>query len=68
MGTDFLSIEKKGNPGHPVHKALLSKGIVNVEGLDLEKVPAGEYEMICLPMRVIGVDGAPARVLLRDLQ
>lgn len=66
VGMDFLGIEKKGNPGHPVHKALLSKGIVNVEGLNLENVPAGDYEMICLPMHVIGVDGAPARVILYE--
>ncbi|MBI2465407.1 cyclase family protein [Candidatus Shapirobacteria bacterium] len=64
VGTDFLSIEKKANPNHPVHKALLSKGIVNVEGLNLENVPAGKYEMICLPLHVVGVDGAPARVIL----
>ncbi len=64
VGTDFLSIEKKGNPGHPVHKVLLSQRIVNVEGLNLEDVPAGEYQMICLPLNIIGVDGAPARVIL----
>lgn len=66
VGTDFLSIEKKANPGHPVHKALLSKGIVNVEGLNLENVPAGTYQMICLPIHVMGVDGAPARVVLYE--
>lgn len=64
VGTDFLGIEKKGNPGHPVHKTLLSNGIVIVEGLNLAEVPPGEYEMICLPMPVIGADGAPARVVL----
>lgn len=64
VGTDFLGIEKKGNPGHPVHKTLLSAGIVIVEGLDLSKVPAGEYQLYCLPLNVVGVDGAPARVVL----
>lgn len=64
VGTDFLGIEKKSSPGHPVHKALLSKEIVIVEGLALEDVPAGEYDMMCLPIRVVGIDGAPARVVL----
>lgn len=64
VGTDFLGIEKRRNPGHPVHKTLLSAGIVNVEGLDLADVPAGKYELICLPLRVVGADGCPARVVL----
>lgn len=66
VGTDFLSIEKKGNPGHPVHKSLLSAGIVNLEGLNLENVPAGKYTILCLPMHALGVDGAPARVILYE--
>lgn len=64
VGTDFLGIEKRKNPGHPVHKTLLSAGIVIVEGLDLGSVPAGRYQLYCLPLNVVGVDGAPARVVL----
>lgn len=64
VGTDFLGIEKQGNPGHPVHKELLSHRIVIVEGLNLADVPEGEYSMVCLPLNIIGVDGAPARVIL----
>ena len=64
VGTDFLGIEKRGNPGHPVHKMLLSNGIVIVEGLDMGKIKEGEYDIICLPLRVVGADGSPARVLL----
>ena len=64
VGTDFLGIEKRGNPNHPVHKMLLSNGIVIVEGLDLGAIEEGEYDIICLPLRVIGADGSPARVLL----
>ena len=64
VGTDYLGIEKKNAPGHPVHKTLLSAGIVVVEGLDLSKVPAGKYQLYCLPLNVVGVDGAPARVIL----
>lgn len=64
VGTDFLGIEKRKNPGHPVHTTLLAAGIVIVEGLDLSNVPAGRYQLYCLPINVVGVDGAPARVIL----
>lgn len=64
VGIDFLGIEKRDNPGHPVHKTLLKAGIVNVEGLDLSEVSAGEYKIYCLPLKVEGADGSPARVFL----
>ena len=64
VGIDFLGIEKRKNPGHPVHKTLLKNGIVNVEGLDLSKVPAGKYIITCMPLRVVDADGSPARVFL----
>ena len=69
VGIDYLSIEKFKSPGHPTHLALLEQGIVIVEGLNLSDVPAGRYELICLPMRLrseLG-DGAPARAVLRIL-
>jgi arylformamidase len=66
VGIDYLSIEKSGSPGHPVHIALLEKEIVILEGLDLRQVPAGDYDLICLPLKYIGAtgDGAPARTIL----
>lgn len=64
VGTDFLGIEKRGNPGHPVHKMLLSNGIVIVEGLDLSEIKEGAYDIVCLPLKVVGADGSPARVVL----
>lgn len=64
VGIDFLGIEKRKNPGHPVHTTLLKAGIVNVEGLDLSEVPAGKYQLMCLPIKVKDSDGAPARVVL----
>jgi arylformamidase len=69
VGIDYLSIEKFHNEGHPTHLALLSKGVVIVEGLNLSEVPAGKYELICLPLRISGGkgDGAPARAVLRTL-
>ncbi|MBI4728007.1 MAG: cyclase family protein [Acidobacteria bacterium] len=66
VGTDFLSIERAGAPGHPVHVALLSAGIVILEGLDLSGVEPGSYTLLCLPLKVAGGDGAPARAVLMD--
>lgn len=64
VGCDFLGIEKKGNLGHPVHTMLLRAGTVIVEGLNLEHVPAGNYKLFCLPLKVVDADGAPARAIL----
>jgi arylformamidase len=50
-----------------VHHALLDAGVVVVEGLDLRDIVAGAYELICLPLRIVDADGAPARVVLREL-
>lgn len=64
VGVDYLSVEKKGNPGHPVHTKLLAASIVIVEGVRLHGVPAGQYQLVALPLRIIDGDGSPARVLL----
>ena len=52
-------------PEHPVHMVLLRAGVVVVEGLLLADIEPGDYEMVCLPLRLVGSDGSPARVLLR---
>lgn len=67
VGIDYLSVEKFGSRDFPTHMTLLKKEIVILEGLDLRKVPAGDYELICLPMKIISEtgDGAPARAILR---
>lgn len=67
IGIDYLSIEKYGSEKNEVHHELLSNGVVILEGLDLSAVPAGKYELICLPLRLRSEkgDGAPARVVLR---
>jgi arylformamidase len=65
VGIDYLSIERYGNPGAPVHRTLLKEGILVVEGVNLLEVPAGGYDIFCLPLRIQGADGAPARVILR---
>lgn len=69
VGIDYLSIEKSGSPGHPVHITLLEKEVVILEGVDLRKVPGGNYEIICAPLKYDGGngDGAPARTFLREI-
>jgi arylformamidase len=61
VGIDYLSIGDE-----EVHELLLGLGIVVVEGLDLRNVAAGEYRLVCAPLKVVGADGAPARVLLES--
>jgi arylformamidase len=65
VGVDYLSVEKFHNPGAPAHHTLLGAGTIVIEGLNLREVDPGVYEMFCLPLRVVGSDGAPARVVLR---
>lgn len=69
IGIDYLSIEQFGHEGHPTHLALLSQGIVILEGVNLTEVSPGRYELICLPLRIRSGrgDGAPARAVLRTL-
>lgn len=62
IGIDYLSIGDAD-----AHHALLAKPIVALEGLDLRGVNPGSYELLCLPLRLIGSDGAPTRVVLRDI-
>jgi arylformamidase len=65
VGIDYLSIDAAEEQDFPVHRILLGAGIVILEGLDLREVPAGDYELIALPLRLRDGDGAPARVILR---
>ncbi len=68
VGIDYLSVEKFGAETFDTHIILLKKEVVIIEGLDLREVPAGDYELFCLPLKIIGGagDGAPARVVLRQ--
>jgi arylformamidase len=63
VGIDYLSIQRYREPPD-VHRALLGAGIAIVEGLSLANVRSGAYELICLPMRLVNVEGAPARAIL----
>ena len=69
VGTDYLSIEKFHSGHHRTHLALLSNNVVIVEGLNLSDIAAGDYELICLPLKIAegAGDGAPARVVLRTV-
>jgi len=63
VGIDGLGIER-AQPDHESHKVLMDHGIIIMEGLRLKDVPAGTYFMCALPLRIQGVDGSPARVVL----
>lgn len=63
VGIDYLSIAPYKD-GVPTHTLLLEAGVVIVEGLDLSQVAQGRYSLYCLPLKLIGVDGAPARAIL----
>jgi arylformamidase len=63
VGVDYLSVESFGGDGS-VHRALLGAGVIVVEGLDLSDVPPGDYVLHCLPLKLAGSEGAPARVIL----
>jgi len=65
VGVDYLSVAPYRNT-HPVHRALLGAGIVLLETLDLRGINVGVYELMCLPLNIVGSDGAPARAILMD--
>ena len=67
IGIDYLSIESFGVVEHAVHKILLKNKITILEGLDLSKIMPGIYDLICLPIKLVGSDGAPARVILKEI-
>ena len=64
VGVDYLSIEQFHSGHHKTHRTLLERSVVIIEGLALAEPPAGEYELRCLPLRLEGLDGAPARAVL----
>ena len=64
VGIDYLSIEQFHSGHHRTHLTLLGAKVVIVEGLNLVEVPAGQYEFYCLPIKLAGCDGAPARAVL----
>ena len=67
VGIDYLSIKQKSSKDQRPHTSLLQKNIPIIEGINLNHVGPGYYEMICLPLNFIGVEGGPARIILREL-
>ncbi len=63
VGNDYLSIAPYDGPG-PTHRTLLGAGVVIIETLDLSLVPPGRYTLYCLPLKLVGSEGAPARTIL----
>ena len=64
VGVDYFSVEQFHSGHHRTHRTLLERGIIIVEGLDLSGPPMGPYELRVLPLRLAGLDGAPARAVL----
>ena len=67
MGIDYLSVGGYTKDGVETHQALLEAGIWIIEGLDLSQVEPGMFELICLPLKITGSDGGPARAILRKV-
>lgn len=63
VGVDYLSVAPY-KQSRPTHEILLKAGVVIVEGLDLSEVSQGRYSLFCLPLKLAGSDGAPARAIL----
>ena len=65
LGVDYLSVGGYKKNGPDVHRMLLGAGILIIEGLDLTEALPGNYDMICLPVKILDSDGAPARVIVK---
>ncbi|MDP2932204.1 MAG: cyclase family protein [Chloroflexota bacterium] len=68
VGIDYLSVGGYHHDGAYVHRALLGSGVWLIEGLDLSGVAPGSYDLACLPLKIEGGDGAPARAFLRPVK
>ena len=65
VAIDYLSIEPyEAGEDCPVHRMLMEAGVVILEGADLRQVPAGEYLLVCAPIKLVGAEGAPTRAFL----
>lgn len=65
VGVDYLSVGGFRKDGPETHEALLSAGVWIIEALDLRAVEAGDYDLVCLPLKLVGSEGSPARAILR---
>ena len=67
VGVDYLSVGGFRQDMLATHQTLLGAEIWIVEGLNLSAVPPGNYELVCLPLKLVGSDGSPARAVLRSI-
>lgn len=68
IGIDALGVERS-QPGHPTHKILFGADIIVIEGLRLKEILPDSYFMVAAPLKLVGTDASPARVLLlKDIQ
>jgi arylformamidase len=65
VGVDYLSVAP-WKQGTPTHRALLEAGVVIVEGLNLSAIDPGVHNFVCLPLKIVGCDGAPARAIITE--
>jgi arylformamidase len=64
VGIDYNTVDKYGDEAFPVHHRLMENDMLILEGINLKDVPAGQYTLLCLPMKIKGVEGSPARAIL----
>ena len=64
VGVDYLSVQRFHDEKPTTHVTLLQAGVIVIEGLNLAAVPPGTYDLFCLPLKLAGADGAPARAIL----
>jgi len=68
VGIDYFSVEAFTAPGHPVHHVFCRQGVILVEGLNLQDVSPGWYDLTVLPLKIQGGDGSPCRAVLREIK
>jgi len=66
VGIDYLSVQRYFD-SPDAHQTLLNAGVIILEGLNLSQIKPGMYELICLPLNIVGAEGAPARAILRKM-
>jgi arylformamidase len=68
IGVDAPSVDERHSKSLPVHKMIFSGNACILENLDLRRIPAGAYELIAFPIKIMSLDAAPVRAILRDLE
>lgn len=71
IGIDYMTIERpreKRVYGKSIHEILLSRGVLIAETMKLDCVEEGEYQFFCFPLNIVGTDGAPVRIVLKNLK